>query len=88
MKITSSTAPIVALRLSRTARPIRPNARADPSSGAWVAGVSVGTPETGMAMARDAVLVRGSSSAVRTSATRIANSTATVISRNRPCMSG
>jgi hypothetical protein len=37
--------------LSRTARPIRPNARVDPSSGAWVAGVSVGTPETGMAMA-------------------------------------
>ena len=42
---------MVALRFTRTARPIRPSARPDPSSGAWVAAVSVGTPETGMAMA-------------------------------------
>ena len=85
MKIASRMIPAVALRLDRTARP---------TAGERMAGRHLrgggfgGDPGNWHGHGYRASLVRGSSSAVRISASRIANSTAKVIIRNRACISG
>ncbi len=86
----------VVIRRSADAAP--PGTAADPAGragrvqggpGPGVGLAGGGDPGNGHRHGRQAaVLVRGSSSAVATSAIRIATSTATVISRNSACISG
>ena len=96
MKSASSTVPMVALRLDRTARVIRDERGPARRAAAGPAGRRSRAGATGPVVGGDGhhghgyplVLVRGSNSAVAMSASRIATSTATVMSRNSACISG